>query len=627
MRLSSESLVFKRVAVLAGSVAFCVAACVTAPAWAGEPAADEPRALGLIVKLKDKVPQPLIKLKVSQVPTDGAQSQRQRLHASASRQRIGFTAHKNTAFGAHLIHGGELSSVEEAEAEAARLRLDPDVEWVVVNRLEKASSVSPLNVASQLGSNTGGYSSHFWLQTYAAGREGVAGFETAWVTVGARPSVSPVVVAVLDTGKLEHPDVTGRILAGYDFVSQHTNDGNGLDPDPTDPGDYMTTTVGDCEQQNSSWHGLSIISMLTAPHDSGKTAGTLFGPGILSPLPGTQVLPVRIGGGCGALLSDIVEGMLWAAGVDYQGSPSRNPNPARIINLSFGSSGSCLTSSSTDVLYRQTIATLTSKGVLVVASAGNGDGNTGYTSPSRPASCPGVMAVTGLRSNGAKAVYANLVNGFPGSAGYHGIAVASGDRRDTAANKNLNLLMNSGQQSATSDFRLDADFDCIYSGVVGDCISEGTSFAAPQVAGVAALMMAVAPSLSGSEVRDIIMSTARTHATPGGATCSATGTVETGACECTQSTCGVGVLNANAAVLQAIAQGNATPYTSSDAYAEYFKPSRLTSQSSGGGGGGAADVGLLALLAALVSWLLGAAVWQHRKAAQAPSPVVTSDRP
>jgi len=617
MRLSFESWIPKRVAVLTGSIACCLAAvCAAVPtAWAGESVADEPKALGLIVKLKDKVPQPLIKLKVSQVPVDGARSQRARLYASAGRQRVGFTAHKTTAFGAHLIHTGALSSMVEAEAQAARLRLDPDVEWVVVNRLEKAASVSPLNVASQLGSNTGGYSSHFWAHPVAAGREGVAGFEAAWATVGGRPSVSPVVVAVLDTGKLEHPDVTGRILSGYDFVSQHSNDGDGLDPDPTDPGDYMTTAVGDCKQQNSSWHGFNIISMLTAPYDSGKTAGTQFGPGLLSPLPGAQVLPVRIGGGCGALLSDIIEGMLWASGVDYQGSPTRNPNPARIINLSFGSTGTCQTSSTTDVLYRQTINTLTAKGVLVVASAGNGDGNTGYTSPSRPASCPGVMAVTGLRSNGAKAVYANLVNGDPVSAGYYGIATVSGDRRDPATNKSLNLLTNGGQTSATSDFRLDDSFSCIYSSAPEPCISEGTSFAVPQVVGVAALMMAVAPNLSGTEVRDIIMNTARTHATPGGASCSATSPVQTGACECTTATCGKGILNADLAVVQAAASSSGPAYVSADASADYFVPDRLKKKS--GGGGGASDAATLGLLAALATWMLGAAVWQRRKARQA----------
>jgi len=423
--------------------------------------------------------------------------------------------------------------------------------------------------------------------------------------------VTPVVVAVLDTGKLEHPDITGRIFPGYDFVAQYSNDGDGLDPDPTDPGDYMRTTVGECEAKSSSWHGLAIISMLTAPYDSGTAVGTIFGPGILSPLPGTQVLPVRIGGGCGALRSDIIEGMLWSAGVDYQGSPTRNPHPARVINLSFGGSGTCQTSSAGDVLYRQTIATLTAKGVVVVASAGNKDAS----GPSVPASCPGVLAVTGLRANGAKADYANRISGDFAAVGYRGLAVASGDSNDLPGN-NMNLLFNSGVEGPGTT-GLEATFSCDGS----PCVSQGTSFAAPQVAGVAALMMAVAPNLSGNEVRDAIMTTAAARGHASGLAplpvCSPFSVQ--GACQCTQATCGVGRLDAVAAVQWAINNAGGPDYTSADASADYFVPDRLRSRSNsgGGGGGGSADAGLLALLAALATWMLGSAAWQRRKARQA----------
>lgn len=616
MRRSRESLAFKRVAALAaGLVALCAASGLRA-AVTQDAVADEPKAMGLIVKLKDKVPQPLIKLKVSQRPKDGMRSQRLRLAAAANRHRVGFTAHKPTAFGAHLVHSGVLMPLAEAEAEAARLRLDPDVEWVVVNRMEKPAA-SPINFTNQLSPTPPGlYADHFWLQSYSSNPtlHGIADFASAWSRVEIRPSVTPVVLAVLDTGKLEHPDVTGRILDGYDFVSQHSNDGDGLDPDPTDPGDYMRTTVGDCDAKTSSWHGFQIISMLTAPHDS-----TTFGPGILAPLPGAQVLPVRIGGGCGAALSDIIEGMLWAAGVDYQGSPTPNPNPARVINLSFGGVGTCLTSSAVDVLYRQTIATLTSKGVLLVASAGNGDGEgtSGYTSPSRPASCPGVIAVTSLRANGAKAAYANLIGGNPVQVGYYGIAVAGGDSTDST-NKSLELLQNGGDFEADmGDFRQESAFTCTYTNnTTGPCVSQGTSFAAPQVAGVAALMMAVAPNLSGNEVRDLLLETVRPHASPVLPTCSAS---QRGACKCDDSTCGAGVLNADEAVRRAILLNTGIPYSSADASADYFVPQRLRASngSNSGGGGGSADAGLLALLAALATWMLGSAAWQRRKARQA----------
>ena len=63
----------------------------------------------------------------------------------------------------------------------------------------------------------------------------MAGFQTAWL----RANPAPVVVAVLDTGITAHPDLLGRVLPGYDFVSDvdYANDGDGRDADPSDPGD------------------------------------------------------------------------------------------------------------------------------------------------------------------------------------------------------------------------------------------------------------------------------------------------------------------------------------------------------------------------------------------------------
>ncbi|MBI5895838.1 MAG: hypothetical protein HZB24_07520, partial [Desulfobacterales bacterium] len=49
-----------------------------------------------------------------------------------------------------------------------------------------------------------------------------------------------VIVAVIDTGILSgHPDLAGKIVNGYDFISSPENarDGDGIDPDPEDEGD------------------------------------------------------------------------------------------------------------------------------------------------------------------------------------------------------------------------------------------------------------------------------------------------------------------------------------------------------------------------------------------------------
>ena len=54
-----------------------------------------------------------------------------------------------------------------------------------------------------------------------------------------------IVVAVLDTGVTEHPEFAGRVLAGYDFISDLTRagDGDGRDANPRDEGDWVTGQV------------------------------------------------------------------------------------------------------------------------------------------------------------------------------------------------------------------------------------------------------------------------------------------------------------------------------------------------------------------------------------------------
>lgn len=589
-------------------------------------------ALGLIVKLKDTQVNSVVRLPASVRPSDTAQAQRLRMAAATNRKRVGFLVQKPTAYGAHVIHQGHYTTVAEAEAEAAKLRLDPDVEWVVVNQMERAAAGVTFPA-----SPGGAYSSHKWMQPRVTlGAEagvgpGVANFRKAWDTLNAASvNLSPVVVAVLDTGMLNHIDLNhypntslGRMVPGYDFVSetQFARDGGGLDSDPTDPGDYLLQSEinanpnlygSNCTAHSSSWHGTAVMSMLTPLADS-----AVMGPAALSMLPAdkAKVLPVRIGGTCGALVSDIIEGMLWSAGVDYQGSPARNPNPARVINLSFGGQGSCDSSDSRDVLYRQTIATLRTKGALVVASAGNGSGASnaqGYVGPTRPASCPGVMAVTSLRYDGSKATYANTVDGTRRASGYYGLAVAGGDGV-AATQQNLFLLTDSGSTTAQGVL------------VENAYVSEGTSFAAPQVAAVAALVLSVAPSLTTDQLTDLLLNAASGHsAVVGLPLCTAYTSSYTppGAvpnCRCTDTTCGAGVLDADVALSSAIsyAQTNpgATAFAAPELTASYFVPERLNASSkSGGGGGGASDdIGLLSLLAAV----LGLTWWRWRSDAQA----------
>jgi len=175
------------------------------------------------------------------------------------------------------------------------------------------------------------------------------------------------------------------------------NDGNGRDSDASDPGDWVSTAdltnpVFDlCTRSDSSWHGTFIAGQIGAlSNNSLGVAGLSWN---------ARVLPVRVSGKCGALVSDLLDGVRWAAGLPVAGAPV-NPTPARVINLSFGGSESC----TQDPAYQSTVDAVTNAGSLLVVAAGNNGGPL-----TRPADCHGVMAVASVDKGGAKA-------GIPASA-------------------------------------------------------------------------------------------------------------------------------------------------------------------------------------------------------------------
>jgi serine protease len=363
----------------------------------------------------------------------------------------------------------------------------------------------------------------------------VPGFQTAWASV-TTGTAAPTVVAVLDTGITPHPELQGRLLPGYDFVSDsaHANDGDGRDADPTDPGDWVSAQdrsddparFGNCAIDDSSWHGTVIAGQIAAQTNNGA--------GVAGMHWGAKVLPVRVSGKCGADVADIIDAMRWASGLpacqisDGQGQCLQfavaNPYPARIINLSFGGSGGCEP-------YTAVLEELRARGTLVVASAGNR-----RTEPSRPAKCAGVVGVTALNRDGFKAGYAS----FGAALSASGLATVGGDDPEGS----WGALADDGLLTLT-----DTGFEKPEAPVYGRVF--GTSFAAPLVTGTAALMLAVNPQLSVAELTQGLRASSRPHVTsnvPGVLACS---TDNPGRCLCTADTCGAGILDATQALLYA----------------------------------------------------------------------------
>lgn len=286
----------------------------------------------------------------------------------------------------------------------------------------------------------------------------------AWdVTTGAN-----TIVAVIDTGVvLSHPDLQGQLVAGYDFIKDPAvaGDGDGIDPNPDDPGDHY-------DNGSSSFHGTHIAgTVAAATNNSVGVAGVAFS---------AKVMPLRALGIGGGYDYDIEQAVRFAAGLAND-SGTVPPRRADVINLSVGGPGF---SPGSQAAYDQARAA----GVVIVAAAGND----GIDEMNYPAAFPGVIAVGAVDINKARAPYSNF--------GHWISVVAPGG--NTAQDVNGDGRPDGVLSTATTD-RSGA--------LVNDyAIWQGTSMATPHVAGVIALMKAVAPSLTPQAITNLLTSGALT---------------------------------------------------------------------------------------------------------------------
>ena len=366
-------------------------------------------------------------------------------------------------------HRSDLPGTNEAWVDA--LRTSPLVARVWSDEVFSVSDLP--NDPYLLGSGGGPAQRHLWnpggLSLQAV---------RAWPFVPAHARVS---VAIIDTGvDWMHPDLGGPAPPGgvldvsaaeASGIDEVDDDGNGY-PDDRIGWDFVDLTgvvlgpgqtpasgedgiVPDADPSDQAGHGTQVAGLVNA------LTRNAFG--IAGASPPARLLPVRVGwrgsdGGSYVLMSFCAQGLRYAA-----------ENGARVANCSWDSAN-------LSGLGQQIAFAADTMDVVIVGSAGNN--GTSSTAIQFLASHPSAVGVAGIEASGQKAVPSNFGSWVDLAAFYRGMP--------------------------TTDFDYGSQSSTIRVNPFG-----GTSFSAPQVSALAALLRAVSDTASAPTVRAIMKNTAR----------------------------------------------------------------------------------------------------------------------
>lgn len=322
-----------------------------------------------------------------------------------------------------------------------RMRLDPDVEYAHSNyRLKPRLVPSDTFYPNQ------------WHYNQIA-------LDEAWdVTTGS----DTIIVAVIDTGILNHPDLQARIIAGYDFIGDPAvaGDGDGRDSNPTDNGDDANGPG------IHSYHGTHVAGTIGAVTNNGiGVAGVTWQ---------TKIMPLRVLGKGGGSSFDLAEAVKYAAGLPNL-SGTLPPQRAHVVNMS-------LSACARNPTEQAAIDAARSAGIILVAAAGNNGEGVQPGCPARsleyPASYDGVVSVAAVDILQNPARYSSF-----------------GSMIDVAAPGGEMLSGTDANSDGNPDGVLSTWRDPL-SGQNDYAFASGTSMAAPHMAGVTSLMLAVNPGLT-----------------------------------------------------------------------------------------------------------------------------------
>ena len=401
----------------------------------------------------------------------------------------------NTTVGTAVSDDGKTREItlrpgQDAETALAAWEQAPGVLGVIPD-IQALPLLDPIDPIDPL------YASQWDMHMPITGKEGAANVSSAWSTTRGEN----VVVAVIDTGSTNHPDLLANTPEGWgvDMVENSliARDGDGRDTNPTDEGDWS--------YYPSTWHGTHVAGTIGAVQNEIGVTGVA---------PNVSLMHVRALGAGGGSFNDVIDGIRWAAGLTttWDGQPwsnyglAVNAHPADVINMSLGGVSPCWST------LQNAISQARAAGTVVVTAAGNSLRDAANFTP---ANCNDTVTVAATGRVGGLAIYSNYGTTID-------IAAPGGDM-----SRDSGILSTIGVGSTTLTGYSYTNY-------------QGTSMAAPHVAGVAALVASAHPSWGPNEIEAALYAGARPFPTDSLRTC-VTRSETPGA---GQYRCGVGLLDA-----------------------------------------------------------------------------------
>ncbi|MFN2359731.1 MAG: S8 family serine peptidase [Marinobacter sp.] len=289
----------------------------------------------------------------------------------------------------------------------------------------------------------------------------------------AAPNVGKSIgIAVMDTGLFSstptsggnwHPDLDANVeLIPGEIMDYVRGD---LDIDEEDDGerDRNPSDPGDGKDRSSNFHGTHVAGIAAAADNS---------IGIVGMAPSATIYPVRVLGRDGVGSSaDLIAALTWAAG----------RSEIDVINFSLGGLGP------SDSL-KEAIDEAWANGKLIVAAAGN----QGTDEPTYPAAYANVIGVGAVDGGSVRASYSNVGESV-------NVVAPGGDAsRDANQDGTADVIISAWGRDDSGTFE------------PGHAGLQGTSMAAPHVAGVYALMKAES-SITPGEFRNLLRNGALTE--------------------------------------------------------------------------------------------------------------------